>query len=43
MFEMHLRQPAFTCRAWESFTKNIEQIQKFKEAENSTYIFIEMN
>ena len=32
MTEMHLRQPGFTYRACEPFTKNKKRIQKFKEA-----------
>ena len=30
MFEMHLKQPAFTYSACGPFTKNKERIQKFK-------------
>ena len=39
MPEMHLRQPGFTYSACGSFTKNKERIQKFKETEDSRYIF----
>ena len=31
MPEMHLKEPGFTYSASESFTKNKERIQKFKE------------
>ena len=31
MLELHLRQPRFTYSICEPFTKNREQIQKFKE------------
>ena len=31
MYEMHLRQPQFTCNVCQTFTKNKEIIQKFKE------------
>ena len=37
MPEMHLRQPVYsTCGP---FTKNKERIQKFKETEDSRYIY----
>ena len=36
---MHLRQPQFTYRACEPFTKNKERIQKFKETGDSRYIY----
>ena len=39
MPEIHLRQPGFTCSACESFAKNIERIQKFKERGDSQYIY----
>ena len=42
MLEMHLKQPGFTYRACEPFTKNKEKIQKFKETGNKT-IFTKMN
>ena len=32
---MHLEQPAFTYSACETFTKNKERIQKFKETGDS--------
>ena len=35
MPEMHLRKPGFTYCAYESFTKNKERIQKFKETGDS--------
>ena len=37
--EMHLRQPGFTFSASVPFTKNKERIQKFKETEDSRYIY----
>ena len=39
MPEMHLRQPRFTYSACEPFTKNKERIQKFKETEDTSYIY----
>ena len=39
MFEMHLRQPRFTYTACGPFTKNKEEIQKFKETGDSRYIY----
>ena len=39
MPEMHLRKPGFTHSACGLFT-NEETIQKFKETENSIYIYI---
>ena len=39
MPEMHLRQPGFAYSACWSFTKNKERTQKFKETENSWYIY----
>ena len=39
MPEMHLKQPGFTCSACGTFTKNKERIQKFKETEETNYIF----
>ena len=39
MPEMHLKQPGFTCSACGPFTKNKEQIQKFKETEDTSYIY----
>ena len=39
MPEMHLRQPGFMYTACETFTKNKEQIKKFKETGDSTYIY----
>ena len=38
MPEMHLKQPGFTC-ACGPFTKNKERIQKFKETEDTNYIY----
>ena len=39
MTEMHLKQPGFTYSACGPFTKNKERIQKFKETEDSKYIY----
>ena len=39
MPQMHLRQPRTTCSAFGSFTKTKAQIQKFKETEDSQYIY----
>ena len=39
MPEMHLRQPGFTYSACDPFTKNKERIQKFKETEDTNYIY----
>ena len=39
MSEVHLRQPGFTYGAFGPFTKNKESIQKFKETENSRYVY----
>ena len=39
MPEMHLRQPGFTYSACGPFTKNIEQIKKFKETRDARYIY----
>ena len=39
MPEIHLRQPEFTYSACGPFTKNKERIQKFKEIEDSQYIY----
>ena len=38
-FEMHLKQPGFTYSACGPFTKNKERIQKFKETEDTNYIY----
>ena len=40
---MHLKQPEFTCSACETFAKNRERIQKFKETVDSRYIYIYRN
>ena len=37
--EMHLRQPGFTCSASKPQTKKAERIPKFKETEDSRYIY----
>ena len=39
MPEMHLKQPGFTHSACESFTKNKERIEKFKETGVTSYIY----
>ena len=39
MPEMHLRQPGFTYGAFGPFIKNKESIQKFKETEDSRYVY----
>ena len=38
--EMHLKQPGFTYSACGSFTRNEERIEKFKEAGDTNYIYI---
>ena len=39
MPELHLKQPGFTYRACEPFTKHRERIQKFREAGNLNYLY----
>ena len=39
MPEMYLKQPGFTYSACGPFTKNKERIQKFKETEDTKYIY----
>ena len=39
MPEIHLRQPQFTYSAWRPFTKHEQRIQKFKETEDTNYIY----
>ena len=39
MPKMHLRQPGFSYTACGTLTKNKERIQKFKETEDSRYIY----
>ena len=39
MPEMHLKQPGFTYCASRPLTKNKERIQKFKETEDTNYIY----
>ena len=39
MPEMHLKQRVFTYSVCGPFTKNKERIQKFKETEDSRYIY----
>ena len=39
MPEMHLKQPGFTHSACGPFAKNKEQIQKFKETGDTSYIY----
>ena len=38
MSDMDLKQPGFTDSSCGPFTKNKEQIQKFKETGNTNYI-----
>ena len=37
--EMHLKQPGFTYSVCGPFTKSKERIQKFKEREDTNYIY----
>ena len=39
MLEVYLRQPRFTYSSCGPFTKNKEQINKFKETGDSRYIY----
>ena len=39
MPEMHLKQPGFTYSACGPFTKNKERIQKFKETQDTKYVY----
>ena len=39
MPEMHLKQLGFTSSACGTFTKNKERIQKFKQTEDTSYIY----
>ena len=39
MPEMHLKHPGFTHSACGSFTKNKKRTQKFKETQDSRYIY----
>ena len=39
MSEMYLKQPGFTYSACGLFTKNRKRIQKFREAEDTNYIY----
>ena len=39
MPEIYLRQPGFTYSPCQSFIKNKERIQKFKETGDSRYIY----
>ena len=39
MYERHLKQPGFTYSACGPFTKHKERIQKFKETEDTKYIY----
>ena len=39
MLEMHLKQPGFTYSACGPFSKNKQRIQKFKETEDTSYIY----
>ena len=40
--EMHLKQPGFTYKAYGSFTKNKERIERFMQTGNTVF-FIKMN
>ena len=37
--EMHSKQPGFTCSACGSFTKNKEQIENFRQTENTDFVY----
>ena len=39
MPELHLRKPEFTYSASRTFTKHRERIKKFKETDNSNYMY----
>ena len=39
MPEMHLKQLGFTCITCGPFTKNKERVEKFKEIEDTNYIY----
>ena len=39
MSDLHLRQPKFTYSACDTFTKNKQRTQKFKETGDSRYIY----
>ena len=39
MPEMHLKQPGFKYNACGPFTKNKERIQKFRETEDTSYMY----
>ena len=39
MSEMHLKQPGSTYNACGSFTKTKQSIQKFKQTEDTKYIY----
>ena len=39
LYELHLRQPGFTCSAFRPFTKHPERIKKFKETSNLKHIY----
>ena len=39
ILEMHLKQPGFTYNACRRFTKNKEEIKKFKETGDASYIY----
>ena len=39
LLKMHLKEPGFTYSACGPFTKSKERIQKFKETEDSRYIY----
>ena len=39
MPEMHLKEPGFTYRACEPFTRNKQRIQKFMQTGDTNYIY----
>ena len=39
MSELHLKQPGFTYRAYGSFSKHRERIQRFREADNLKHLY----
>ena len=39
MLELHFKQPGFVYRAYETFTKHCEKIQRFKETGSLKYLY----
>ena len=39
MLELHFKQPEFVYRAYETFTKHCEKIQRFKETGSLKYLY----